>query len=76
MPNPKIQYLPWKTLSINFLIKDSPTAVVILDTDMNIISHSKIWLEQFAPNKADKIIGELLLYYFTRRRLKQLRENI
>jgi PAS domain S-box-containing protein len=37
-----------KTLPINFLLKDSPTAVAILDTDMRFINHSKIWYEQFS----------------------------
>jgi len=32
-----------ETLSINFLIKDSPTAVAIVDTDMCFMSHSSIW---------------------------------
>lgn len=36
------------TLSINFLIKDSPTAVAILDTHMRFVSYSRIWLKQFA----------------------------
>ncbi|QLG45572.1 PAS domain-containing sensor histidine kinase [Costertonia aggregata] len=43
-----------ETLSINFLIKDSPTAVAILDNDMRFISHSNIWLQEF--NIKDKVI--------------------
>ncbi len=45
-----------ETLSINFLIKDSPTAVAILDKDLNFISHSDEWLKQFCPD-SPKIVG-------------------
>ncbi len=46
-----------ETLSINFLIKDSPTAVAILDLDMCFISLSEIWQREFAPDY-DSIIGK------------------
>jgi len=46
-----------ETLPINFLIKDSPTAVAILDLDMCFISHSEIWQREFAPN-FDSLIGK------------------
>lgn len=46
-----------ETLSINFLIKDAPTAVAILDLDMCFVSYSEIWRRQFAPN-SDSIIGK------------------
>ncbi|HZJ20622.1 MAG TPA: hypothetical protein VFD35_09770, partial [Pricia sp.] len=46
-----------ETVSINFLIKDSPTAVAILDLDMCFISHSEIWQRQLAPDSGS-IIGK------------------
>ena len=46
-----------ETLSVNFLIKDSPAPVAILDTDMCFVSHSKIWLEKFAKGHKS-IIGK------------------
>ncbi len=36
-----------ETLSVNFLIKDSPAAVAIVDHNMNFISHSDVWLAEF-----------------------------
>ncbi|MEM7381870.1 MAG: PAS domain-containing protein [Bacteroidota bacterium] len=36
-----------ETLSTNFLIKDSPAAVSIVDTKMRFISHSEVWLKTF-----------------------------
>lgn len=44
-------------IAINLMIKDSPTAVAILDLDMCFISHSDIWKEKFAPH-VDSIIGK------------------
>lgn len=46
-----------ETLSINFLIKDSPTAVAIVDMNMCFISHSEIWQREFASN-FDSLIGK------------------
>ncbi len=46
-----------ETFSINCLIKDSPTAVAILDLDLRFISCSEIWQREFAPN-FDSIIGK------------------
>lgn len=46
-----------QTFPINFLIKDSPTAVSILDTEMRFICHSQIWLQEFGITDAD-IIGK------------------
>ncbi|MGB5821841.1 MAG: PAS domain-containing protein [Saonia sp.] len=45
------------TLSTNFLIKDSPTAVAIFDTNMCFISHSEVWLQEFATTHSH-IVGE------------------
>ncbi|WP_396636504.1 PAS domain S-box protein [Maribacter sp. R77961] len=41
-----------ETLSINFLIKDSPTAVAILDKDLRFISYSDEWVNQFCLTNA------------------------
>ncbi len=46
-----------QTLTVNFLIKDSPMAVSILDTGMRFISHSRIWLKEFGITDTD-IIGK------------------
>ncbi len=46
-----------ETLSINFLIKDSPTAVAIVDTDMCFMSHSTIWLSDLCGTD-ENIIGK------------------
>ncbi|WP_394746952.1 PAS domain-containing protein [Spongiimicrobium salis] len=35
-----------EVLSVNFLIKDSPTAVAILDKNMCFLCHSKIWIQE------------------------------
>lgn len=46
-----------ETLSVNFLIKDSPTAIAILDKKMRFIDHSQVWLEEF-PSKTASLIGK------------------
>ncbi|WP_273568359.1 PAS domain-containing protein [Maribacter halichondriae] len=46
-----------ETLSINFLIKDSPTAVAIIDNDMCFMSHSRIWLSELCKTSKN-IIGK------------------
>ncbi|MDB4292859.1 PAS domain S-box protein [Maribacter sp.] len=46
-----------ETLSANFLIKDSPTAVAVLDRNMCFISHSQIWRKAFCTSN-DSIIGK------------------
>ncbi|MGB6150824.1 MAG: PAS domain S-box protein [Pricia sp.] len=46
-----------ETLSINFLIKDSPTPVAILDRNMQFIGHSEVWQREFAAD-FDSIIGK------------------
>lgn len=46
-----------ETLSIHSIIKDSPSPVAILDTDMRFIGHSDVWLETFATN-INSIIGK------------------
>ncbi|WP_411029098.1 PAS domain-containing protein [Spongiimicrobium sp. 3-5] len=54
-----------ETLSINFLIKDSPTAVCILDTTLCFIGHSKIWSQQFGltdQNILGKSFYDIILY--------------
>jgi len=48
-----------KTLAIDFLLKEAPTAIAIVDTKLNFISHSNQWLQVFAPNKTE-IIGKPL----------------
>ncbi|NHF58795.1 PAS domain-containing protein [Flavobacteriaceae bacterium TP-CH-4] len=40
-----------KTLTTNFLIKDSPMAVAIFDTQMCFISHSDIWSIKFGQGR-------------------------
>lgn len=46
-----------ETLYINSIIKDSPSPVAILDTEMRFLGHSEVWMETFAANN-DSIIGE------------------
>ncbi len=46
-----------ETLTTNFLIKDSPAAVSIVDTNMCFISHSDVWLKAFKIKKKN-IIGK------------------
>lgn len=46
-----------ETLPINFLIKDSPASIAIVDPNMHFISHSKTWLNDFA-NGHSSIIGQ------------------
>lgn len=40
-------------------MKEAPTAIAIVDTKLNFISHSNQWLQVFAPNKTE-IIGKPL----------------
>ena len=40
-----------KTLTTNYLIKDSPMAVAIFDTQMRFISHSDIWSIKFGQGR-------------------------
>ena len=46
-----------ETLSANYLIKDSPAAVTVLDTDLCFVLHSNIWRQSFASN-SDSILGK------------------
>lgn len=46
-----------QTLSITSLIKDSPTAVAILDTQLRFVGNSRVWLNDFCPDY-ESIIGE------------------
>ncbi|MFS4468830.1 PAS domain S-box protein [Maribacter sp. 2210JD10-5] len=46
-----------ETLSTNFLIKDSPAAVAILDTQLRFNSHSDEWYNRYATNK-NSLIGK------------------
>lgn len=46
-----------ETLYINSILKDSPSPVAILDTEMRFLGHSDVWMETFATN-IDSIIGE------------------
>ncbi|CAM4170839.1 PAS domain-containing protein [Zobellia nedashkovskayae] len=39
-----------QTLSITSLIKDSPSAVAILDTQMRFVGNSKVWTNNFCPD--------------------------
>ncbi|WKX77736.1 PAS domain-containing protein [Zobellia laminariae] len=39
-----------QTLSITSLIKDSPSAVAILDTQFRFAGNSKVWADEFCPN--------------------------
>ncbi|MDT7828683.1 PAS domain S-box protein [Pricia sp. S334] len=49
-----------QTLSIDFIIRDSPTAVAVLDSNLCFIKHSAIWHRDFASD-FDAIIGR---YYY------------
>lgn len=46
-----------ETLSINFLIKHTPTAVAVLDKNMCFISHSELWLTEFEIH-SNNIVGK------------------
>lgn len=48
------------TLPLNFLIKDSPAPIAIVDSNMHFLSHSKTWSDEFI-NGNNSIIGRL--YY-------------
>lgn len=67
-----------ETLSINFLIKDSPTAVAILDNDLKFISYSDEWLSQFC-SKQIEIRGKEFLDILPdtpQQLLKELKESL
>ncbi len=40
-----------ETASINFLIKDSPVAVAIVDTNMKFVCHSDVWCQEFGKGQ-------------------------
>lgn len=42
-----------KTLATDFLLKETPTAIAIVDTKLNFISYSNQWLSDFTDNKGD-----------------------
>lgn len=46
-----------ETITTNYLIKDSPAAVAILDRSLKFICHSDIWLKEFAIKETD-IVGK------------------
>ena len=48
-----------KTLAIDFLLKENPTAIAIVDTKLNFISYSNQWLSNFTSNKSS-LIGKSL----------------
>ena len=48
-----------KTLATDFLLKESPNAIAIVDTKLNFINYSNQWQSDFTPNKID-IIGKHL----------------
>ena len=48
-----------KTLATDFLLKESPNAIAIVDTKLNFINYSNQWQSDFTPNKTD-IIGKPL----------------
>ncbi|WP_051638209.1 sensor histidine kinase [Maribacter sp. Hel_I_7] len=44
-----------KTLAVDFLLKESPNAIAIVDTKLNFISYSNQWLRKFTLNDNDII---------------------
>ncbi|HDZ05280.1 hypothetical protein LCGC14_0069210 [marine sediment metagenome] len=42
-----------KTLAVDFLLKESPNAIAIVDTKLNFISYSNQWQRNFTLNDAD-----------------------
>lgn len=46
-----------ETLTANYLVKDSPSAVAILDANLCIIIHSDVWKRNFVKGN-DTVIGE------------------
>ncbi|TDS12721.1 PAS domain S-box-containing protein [Maribacter caenipelagi] len=42
-----------KTLAVDFLLKESPNAIAIVDTKLNFISYSNQWHQTFSLNKTD-----------------------
>ncbi len=40
-----------ETVSLNFLIKNAPTAIAMVDTKLNFINYSDQWLKHFTSNK-------------------------
>mgnify|MGYP003656354229 FL=1 len=41
------------TLIVDFLLKETPTSIAIVDTKLNFISYSNQWLSDFTDNKVD-----------------------
>jgi PAS domain S-box-containing protein len=61
-----------KTLATDFLLKENPTAIAIVDTKLNFISYSNQWLSDFTDNKIDvegqylfDIINEMPILFIT-----------
>ena len=53
-----------KTLAVDFLVKESPNAIAIVDTKLNYISYSNQWLSDFSlheSNLTNKYIFEVTL---------------
>lgn len=44
-----------KTLAVDFLLKESPNAIAIVDTKLNFISYSNQWQQTFSLNKTDNV---------------------
>ncbi|WP_324025006.1 PAS domain-containing protein [Maribacter sp. BPC-D8] len=44
-----------KTLAVDFLLKESPNAIAIVDTKLNFISYSNQWQEKFSLGEIDII---------------------
>lgn len=44
-----------KTLAVDFLLKESPNAIAIVDTKLNFISYSNQWQEKFSLSEIDII---------------------
>ncbi|MDP5062925.1 MAG: PAS domain S-box protein [Maribacter sp.] len=42
-----------KTLAVDFLLKESPNAIAIVDTKLNFISYSNQWHQKFSRNETD-----------------------
>lgn len=48
-----------KTLAVDFLLKESPNAIAIVDTKLNYISYSNQWQEKFSLSKTDNVNNNL-----------------
>jgi PAS domain S-box-containing protein len=42
-----------ETLTVDFLVKDAPSAIAVLDTNLKFVSCSDVWLEDFDIDKKD-----------------------